>query len=317
MLLAPTHENLLRVVEHLRQGHLAAIPTETVYGLAADAMNPEAIKKIYQLKNRPASNPLIVHIAHAEQLHDWAENIPEITWALAEAFWPGPLTLVLPKKAHIPDIVTGGQNTVALRIPSHPIALEILKLFKGGLAAPSANPYTRISPTTALHVASYFSEDLWIVDGGPTTVGIESTIVACQQDKLILLRQGMISGAQLHEATSLPIITQSEGIKAPGQAALHYAPLKPLQIVDTSLIEEACQKDHTPIIGLIHYSNFISLPKHWQAQQLTLSPEVYAKNLYQLLHQLEASNCEMIWIEAPPHETAYEAIYDRLGRAAN
>lgn len=315
MILTPNSHNLLLAANHLKAGNVVAIPTETVYGLAADAMNPSAVKKIYELKQRPSHNPLIVHLASFGDIATWARKIPDSAKRLAEKFWPGPLTLVLPKQRHVPSIVTGGQDTVALRVPSHPITQQLLAYFGGGLAAPSANPYTRLSPTTAHHVASYFDESLWIVDGGPTIVGIESTIVACLDNGITILRSGMLSAEQIIDTAQCPVLKNSTKIQSPGQAALHYAPRKPLALFSISNLSNFLAQYSEKPIGLIHYSDMNPLPNRWQHLQLPPSPEGYAQRLYAALHHFDQSSCELIMLELPPREPEYEAIFDRIQRA--
>lgn len=194
---------LERIVTRLREGGCVAIPTETVYGLAADAANPRAIEKIFSLKGRPAGRPLSVLLANKTQLSDWATNIPEEAWKLAEQFWPGPLTLVLPKAAHVCDVLTAQQNTIGLRVPAHPIALEILQVFGSGLAAPSANLFQHNPPVAAQEVAEHFPEDLWIVDGGVSKVGVASTIVDCTVFPPKILRAGAISQKEISDIIAL------------------------------------------------------------------------------------------------------------------
>jgi L-threonylcarbamoyladenylate synthase len=187
------------IVDHLRQGECVAIPTETVYGLAADASNPKAINKIFALKGRPESRPLSVLLADKNQMQDWAVNIPEIAWRLASKFWPGPLTLIVPKAPHVSENLTAGQASIGLRVPAHPIALDILKAFAGGLAAPSANLFSQPSPQTVKEVVYYFPNELWIVDGGAASYGIASTIVDCTVSPPRILRQGALASEEIFQ----------------------------------------------------------------------------------------------------------------------
>ena len=189
-------------------GELLALPTETVYGLAANARDDQAVAKVFALKGRPASNPLIIHLASAEQAQDWAREIPAAARQLMDAFWPGPLTLVLPAHAHVSRTITAGQDSVALRVPAHPLALDVLRRFGGGLVAPSANRYMSISPTCAEHVAQQFADsDLLILDGGASAVGLESTIVSLlENDPPRLLREGMLSAAQIEAVLGAPLL---------------------------------------------------------------------------------------------------------------
>ena len=201
---------LAEAVELLRAGELVAFPTETVYGLGADAGNPEALAKIFAAKGRPADHPLIVHVPDVAHLDQWAREIPDAAHLLAQAFWPGPLTLILKRQPTVPDLVTGGQDTVGLRIPHHPLALQLLKAFDGGIAAPSANRFGHISPTTAQHVREELGAAVALVlDGGPCSVGIESTIVDLSRGDPVILRPGMISAAQIDQALHQQVVRHS------------------------------------------------------------------------------------------------------------
>jgi L-threonylcarbamoyladenylate synthase len=231
--------------ERLREGRLVAIPTETVYGLAADARNPEAIAGIYALKGRPASNPLIVHVADAAALTDWAVEVPRAAQDLVAEFWPGPLTLVLSARADVPRIVTAGQDTVALRQPNHPLCLELLRRFGGAVVAPSANRYMSVSPTTAEHVARQFPDsDLLILDGGPCRVGLESTIVSLLPgEPPRLLRRGMLDRSAIERVLGTRLSTDTNGtLRVPGQHVRHYAPTTPAWRFD--LPADAARRDH-------------------------------------------------------------------------
>jgi len=252
--------HITEAVEALKQGQLVAFATETVYGLGADAQNRDAIQKLYALKGRPSKHPVIVHLAEAQQIENWAIQIPAMAWKLANAFWPGPLTLVLPRAGHVLDEVTGGQETVALRVPVHPLAQELLKAFGEGLVAPSANRFGGISPTTAAHVREDFNEDElpWVLDGGTCAVGVESTIVAFEiNGKPKVLRPGMITaeaieavwnnylenscddssigeslaGSRLNYESPQGTPLQSEEIRAPGLLSRHYAPDTQLYLI--------------------------------------------------------------------------------------
>ena len=307
-----------KIVQHLRDGELVAIPTETVYGLAGDASNPEAIKKIFALKQRPLDNPLIVHVENAEAMTQWASPISSSAKALAKFFWPGPLTLILPKAPHVSDLLTASQPSVGLRVPSHPIALEILKAFGGGLAAPSANPFMRISPTTAAHVESFFPDDLWIVDGGETSVGLESTIIDCTVDPPALLRHGMISPEDVLEKTGIHLQLKNEkNAKHAGQFKKHYAPLTSLVLLDSQQLNarwegmSATEKNHA---GLVLIENKLSKAKHRIV--LSSEPNAYARQLYAALHEMDASACNQIFLELPPDLPEWAAVRERLFKAA-
>ena len=230
----------------LRAGNLVAIPTETVYGLGADAKNPKAVQKIYAVKGRPITNPLIIHLASAEAMSDFATDIPAEAFILAKQFWPGPLTLILNKHPSVPSITTGGQDTVALRIPNHPLTLQLLRSFEGGIAAPSANRYGRISPTTTAHVQSELGTDVdYILEGGPCTVGIESTIVHLSNHGPVILRQGGITPSQLMQALGKTLVNQDKTtVTVPGSSVSHYAPQKPLYLLESMAFQKAIQRCH-------------------------------------------------------------------------
>jgi L-threonylcarbamoyladenylate synthase len=310
-----------KAVQLLKTGKLVAIPTETVYGLAADALNPHAVQKIYQAKGRPAHNPLIIHLPDKAAMPSFAIDIPPAAWVLADIFWPGPLTLVLPKHPKVPSLVTGGQETVALRVPQHPVALELLHSFGGGLAAPSANRYGRISPTTAAHVAEELGEHVdFILEGGPCTIGIESTIVYLKEDKASLLRLGNITAQQLANYIELDPTAVHEVI-TPGKALSHYAPNKPLYLLDKEhfwfQVSHCMEKEM--VFAALSFMPPPTLHKNTRvASWLTVSldPLEYAQTLYARLRDLDKAAAQCILVEMPPLEDAWQAILDRLQRAA-
>lgn len=306
----------------LRQGRLVAFPTETVYGLGADARNAEAVRGIFAAKGRPADHPLIVHIAEAAQLDDWATHIPQAARQLAAQFWPGPLALVLPKQAAVPEVVTGGQQTVALRVPGHPVALALLRAFGGGIAAPSANRFCRISPTHAAHVADELGDAVaMILDGGPCQVGVESTIVDLSGTQPRLLRPGHISPAALEavlgQSLLLPEAAPSSDIRAPGMMAVHYAPSTPaLRCAPERLQTQAQALLAThPHIGVLAYQQ--NLPADPRLHILTLPTAAadYAQALYAALRTLDALPLARILVEQPPQTEAWRAVNDRLNKA--
>ncbi|MEE4203962.1 MAG: L-threonylcarbamoyladenylate synthase [Halieaceae bacterium] len=303
-----------KAIAALNAGELVAIPTETVYGLAADASSPTAVRKIFALKGRPPSRPLIVHLPYAEAIDRWASWVPDYARRWASVFWPGPLAMVLPRQSGVLNEVTGGQDTVALRVPDHPLTLALLEAFGGGLAAPSANRYGRISPTTAAHVRDEFgSEAPLILDGGPCRVGIESTIVSCLDDTPRILRPGSISAMALSQAAGVPVLSGAGDthVVVPGQVASHYAPVTPTQLLPhgkTSIW--AGSEVRAGFLG------FHSPPFPVEAQQLlALQPEVAAQQLYAALRQLDDTALETILIEAPPSDPEWEGVWDRLRRA--
>lgn len=292
----------------LKRGDLVVIPTETVYGLAADANQPQAVEKIFHCKKRPHSNPLIVHIADVSQLTDWAVAIPLVAYQLAERFWPGPLTLILHKAPSVSDLITAGQATVALRIPAHPVAQQVLRAFGGGLAAPSANRFTEVSPTLAVHVA--LDEEVLILDGGPAQVGIESTIVDCSGEHVAILRPGMLSAAMISEVVGYEVCYQQAlEIKRPGQHWLHYSPKAEVVLCDHAALT---QWSAMPDTGFMVYSSPLVAVS---CVCLSQDPDAYARDLYAALHRLDKT-CRRIVVELPPHTAAWYAVHERLRKAA-
>lgn len=303
----------------LENNDIVAIPTETVYGLAGNAYNEDAIHKIFTLKNRPHYNPLIVHIKSASYLQQVAKNIPAIALQLADAFWPGPLTLVLEKQDHIPAIVTGGKNTVGVRVPGHPVALALLEALDFPLAAPSANPFGSISPTTAKHVHDYFTDTLeTILDGGPCTKGIESTIIGFENEQPILYRQGSISIEDIEKITGkLEILVHNDNNApaAPGMLSRHYAPNTTTILTDD--IDIAIEQYERYKIGLLLFKNTM-VPDIITAVEVlsnTGDTEEAAKNLYAAMHRLDKQNLDIIIAERLPNAQLGIAINDKLERA--
>jgi len=304
--------NLKKSIQLLQSGGIVAFPTETVYGLGGDAANPVALKKIFSIKDRPADHPLIVHIAELDQLSQWAVDISENALQLAKAFWPGPLTLILKKAPSVLDLVTGGQETIGLRIPNHPMALALLKEWGGGLAGPSANRFGRISPTTASAVQEELGSEVdLILDGGQCTVGVESTIVDARGDSIQILRPGMITVNQIEAIVPHPIFTKKE--KSPrvsGSMASHYAPKTKTRLI-TSPIEvvhfPCALLTHTPWVINKALVNCISMPE---------DPAGYAHQLYHVLREVDKQGLQEILIEAVPDGSEWEAIRDRLKRAS-
>jgi L-threonylcarbamoyladenylate synthase len=290
--------------------------------LGADALNPVAIQKVYKAKRRPATNPLIIHLPHREAMRDWAIRIPENAWTLAKAFWPGPLTLILAKHPRVPLCATGNQQSVGLRVPKHPVALALLEAFGGGVAAPSANRYGRISPTTSAHVREELGDKIdFILEGGPCEVGIESTIVSLLDETPVILREGHISEQMLAKALGLarlPHVRHNihSTLEVPGQHHSHYAPSKPLYLLSRDQFE-AIEDKHIMFNGM-GFSEpnpaFKPYLKHWI--QASLDPAIYAQELYAHLRTLDSSPGEFILVETPPKGAAWLAIYDRLLRAS-
>lgn len=301
----------------LRAGEAIGLPTETVYGLAADASRPEAVRRIFALKGRPADHPLIVHVAGADQLDAWAIEIPDAAQALAARFWPGPLTLILRKQPRVPDEVTGGQATVGLRCPAHPVALELLRAFGGGLAAPSANRFGRISPTTAAHVREEFGDAVPVVlDGGECEVGIESTILDLSGGAPRILRPGRISRAEI-EAIIGPVETGADAHspRASGTLEAHYAPRTPLlMLARAALASEATEQQALGKRVAVLARG--TLPDGVEGLALPADATGYAHGLYAGLRELDARGVNLLLAERPPEGEAWLAVHDRLRRSA-
>ncbi len=333
-------EAILQAVHTLNAGELVAFPTETVYGLGADASNPAAIARLYTLKGRPSDHPVIVHLPHGADAAYWVNGaLPSQARALIDAFWPGPLTLILKRASYIPQVVSGGQESIGLRCPAHPVAQALLQALQDsssmprGLAAPSANRFGRVSPTTAQHVRDEFGAAVSVLDGGACSVGIESTILDLSRAYPVVLRAGQISVAQLAEVLGdLP--KQPNGAetgdraaasqrdeatpRAPGTLKAHYAPRIPLFLLNANEITEALEQ-RTPDerVALIAPE-----PSRWSLHANVVvvaaaaEPQVYAHDLYRLLRQLENAGVQCILVEKPPASLAWAAINDRLSRAA-
>ena len=311
---------LQHAVAILKAGGLVGMPTETVYGLAADAAQPAAVAKVFAAKGRPADHPLIVHVATPAALTDWARDIPSVAYRLAEAFWPGPLTLILKKQPWVPMEVTGGQETVGLRVPGHPVATALLTAFGGGLAAPSANRFGRISPTTAEAVREELGDAVeCVLDGGACEGGIESTIVDCTGEMPTMLRPGLISRARLEAVLHAPIQTgRQQAPRVSGSHAMHYAPETETRLFSSTDLQAAlssCEKEMLPIAVLLCESTPLpaSVPIHYVKMPVTAAG--YAHDLYQTLRSLDQGGFRSIWIESVPKGTEWDAIRDRLKRA--
>jgi L-threonylcarbamoyladenylate synthase len=304
-----------KAIELLQRGEVVAIPTETVYGLAADASNEQAIAKIYATKQRPANNPLIVHIASASQVTEWASEFPPLAQKLAQAFWPGPLTLVLPARAEVSATVRADEPTVALRVPAHPVALALLNDSGLGLAAPSANKYTQLSPTTAAHVEAGLGAEVPVLDGGACQVGIESTIVSVNGDEWQLLRPGMIDASNIATIAGKPAMQQpiTNLPKVPGQHLLHYSPRTPCLLFESrqAMLNYACSK--AGAAALLFGEGESVTDKDFV---LPNDSALAAEHLYAALHTLDAAQADIILIESPPAGAAWDALRDRLQRAA-
>ena len=321
-------EEMDRAAALLAAGGLVAFPTETVYGLGADAENPAAVARIYQAKGRPSDHPVIVHLAPEADLAYWADDIPEQARQLVAAFWPGPLTLILRRAARIPDAVSGGQDTIGLRCPSHPVAMALLRAFKGGrggVAAPSANKFGHVSPTTAQHVRDEFDAEMEsglvgaVLDGGQSDVGIESTILDLSRLAThgpVLLRPGHISADAIAVVIGQqPLAPDEAAPRASGTLDAHYAPRTPVAMQHSD--ELACTVNQLLNAGrrvaLIHYSD---LPPASASVRVPPAPDGYAHALYAALRTMDQVGADLILVEAPPPEPAWVGVNDRLRRAA-
>jgi L-threonylcarbamoyladenylate synthase len=304
--------------EVLLENELIAIPTETVYGLAGNAFSETAIKKIFELKKRPFYNPLIVHLKSASSIYDVAMDIPESALLLADKFWPGPLTLVLKKQEHISDLITAGKKTVAVRVPSHPLALALLETLDFPLVAPSANPFGSISPTNAEHVFNYFGEELKVIlDGGECEKGLESTIIGFENDQPVLYRRGSISTEEIEKIVGKLSITTNNDISpnAPGMLSRHYAPKTDTYL--TNDISDSLKFFKGKKIGLLLFKNPIQNNTIIHQEILSKSGDFTeaAKNLYAAMHRLDKSKLDVIVAERLPDEGLGNTINDKLERA--
>lgn len=315
---------LADAVRALRNGLLVGLPTETVYGLAADARNADAVRKVFAAKGRPADHPLIVHVASASLLEAWASEVPSVAKRLAAAFWPGPMTLILKRQPDVLDVVTGGQGTVGLRVPSHPMALALLKEFGGGVAAPSANRFGRISPTTAKHVIEELGDEVAVVlDGGECEVGIESTIIDLSRGVPVLLRPGRISKEEIArvagEAVFEPDELAAETPRASGTLASHYAPVTPVALLSPMGLYKAAAEARArgETVAVLARTVIDDAPPVGSVWRVAPADAVaYAHRLYASLRWLDQCGAKRILVEAPPASAEWRAVNDRLRRAA-
>ena len=317
--------NIENAKHFLENGEVVGIPTETVYGLAGNALNEDAILKIFKVKNRPFFDPLIIHTNSIERVRDYVSEFPIKAQQLAKAFWPGPLTLLLPKKPIIPDLITSGLERVAIRIPNHPLTLSLLESLDFPLAAPSANPFGYISPTSAAHVEAQLGDKIpYILDGGECQIGIESTIVGFENDEVIVYRLGGISVNEIERIVGKVVVMNhsSSNPTAPGMIMSHYAPMKRLVIVDSLQSAVGSQQSNihsqTSKTGFLAFQNLSNQFKI--ENQLVLSPsgsfEEAAKNLFAYLRLLDGMDIDIIFAELLPEIGLGRAINDRLKRAA-
>ena len=324
---SPDPEAIAAAAAVLRAGGLVAFPTETVYGLGADALHPAAVRRIYEAKGRPAFNPIIVHVASIEDAQRLARHWPAHATRLAQRFWPGPLTLVVPKDIAVPDIVTAGLDAVGIRVPAHPVALALIRAADLPVAAPSANRFTELSPTSADHVAQALGDRIdMLLDGGPANVGIESTVVDLTGPMPRLLRPGMISIASLEEVVG-PVerdIAEPTGEAprlSPGQVDRHYAPRAALQVLSSAELAalsepQAAEELRRLSHGALVYTD-VRLPAGSHVVRLPAQADGYARGLYAALHHLDAAGCDRILVELPPVTPQWNAVHDRLRRAAH
>jgi L-threonylcarbamoyladenylate synthase len=305
---------IANAVEVLRRGGLVAFPTETVYGLGADASSANAVARLYAVKRRPPEHPVIVHFASEQAAFQWAREVPAEAKLLAKRFWPGPLTLILKRAAKAKDFVTGGQESVGLRVPSHPVARQLLKGFGEGVAAPSANRFGLVSPTTAAHVRSDLGQDVDLVlEGGPSEVGIESAIVDLSGEAPVLLRPGRISRQELEKALNVKV--EDKGSAAPrhsGGLERHYAPRTPSRLVPSYDLDKEIGRLKERV-AVLAFSRPDERVDYWL--RMPREPNAYAQKLYGALRELDAAGCAEILVEAPPEAPDWAAVRDRLQRA--
>jgi L-threonylcarbamoyladenylate synthase len=312
-------KDINRVIELLNDQNIVSIPTETVYGLAGNAFSDKAIERIFKLKNRPLFNPLIVHLKSIEQLSQVATDIPAKAMALAQQFWPGPLTLVLKKQSHISDLITAGKNTVAVRVPNHPLTLDLLNKLNFPLAAPSANPFGCISPTKAIHVFNYFENELdAILDGGDCISGIESTIIGFEEEKPILYRLGSISFEEIENTIGevYTNIANDKEIKSPGMLSSHYAPRTTTLLTDD--IKKTAKLHPDKKLGFLLFQKSLESTGDSEVEILSSSGDFReaARNLYSALHRLDNKSLDLIIAEKLPNQGLGRSINDRLIRAS-
>lgn len=317
-----TSQDLLLAKKLLQENKLVAIPTETVYGLAANALESEAVAKIFQAKKRPTFDPLIVHVANISEVSKYVESFPEAAQKLADAFWPGPLTLILPKKNNIPDLVTSGMDTVAIRIPNHPLTLALLETLDFPLAAPSANPFGYVSPTTAAHVKKQLGSKIdYILDGGACEIGIESTIVGFPGGKPYIYRLGGVSLESIEQVIGKVTLQShsNSNPQAPGMLSSHYAPAKPLHLLeDRQEAEKWIRRFPPENIGTIVFDTlFPQIPiKNQIILSKTRNFQEAAQNLFAALRSLDRPDIQLIISEMLPEKDLGRAVNDRLRRAS-
>lgn len=322
-MLQPVHDPdaVQAAAQRLADGELLGLPTETVYGLAARADQDAAVAKIFAAKGRPSDHPLIVHVLDAAAAEPFADHLPATARRLMEAFWPGPLTVIVPRKAGVAEAAAGGHATVALRSPAHPVARAVMAAARAlgvdGLAAPSANRFGRVSPTQARHVVEEFGPGLMVLDGGACEVGIESTIVDCSRARPALLRPGLLARGRIEAVLGEPLADPDAAApKASGTLAAHYAPSARVRLLDAEslALRFATAAASGSLEGVAVYSR-AQLPA-WRWQALPADPAAAAHELFAVLRELDAAGAREIWVEAPPRDPAWDGVRDRLSRAA-
>src|SRR3974390_348379 len=305
----------------LRDGELVSFPTETVYGLGANAQNPAAVRRIFEGKGRPPDHPVIVHLDSPRYLHRWVREVPESAVRLAEVFWPGPLTMVMPRAASVHDVITGGQDTVAIRVPAHPMAQQLLTAFGAGIAAPSANRYGRLSPTRAEHVREELGDAVRVIlDGGECQLGLESTLVSFEEGGVRLLRPGGVPTARLRQVVGELLGGDPGAVpRVPGSPPSHYAPLTPMTIVPTGEIDARAAAASSGGRRVAVLAQRLPLRAHKYVTWINAGrrPEIYGHDLYTNLRTLDKAGCQQILVQAVPEGERWDAIRDRLLRAAS
>jgi L-threonylcarbamoyladenylate synthase len=311
-----TKEIIKKAVAILNKGGLIGLPTETVYGLAGDAKNSLALQKIFTAKNRPLNHPLIVHIGTTAEIHEWAQDISENIQLLIQKFWPGPLTLILNKQPTVSSIITGGQDSIGLRMPRHPLALELLTVFGSGLAAPSANQFGHISPTCPNDVLEELSDKVdLILPGGVAEIGIESTIVDVRTEPYTILRLGAITQAMLETTLKQKVaVGNKHKLHVSGNLPSHYAPYTPVVLLDQAALKKNMLTANKDDIFLLYTNS--DLPKNFKIIQLPKNPEAYAHELYASLRKADHQKAARIIVEKPPTGGLWDAITERLNKAA-
>lgn len=308
----------------IQAGGLVGFPTETVYGLGADASSDTAVAGIFAAKGRPATHPLIVHVADAAQVNDYASSVPPFAARLMQAFWPGPLTVILPRRDGVAAAAAGGQNSIGLRCPAHPVALAFLKACNTGVAGPSANRFGRVSPTTAAHVVGEFGDDLLVLEGGPCAVGIESSIVDCTRGQPVLLRPGVLTRAQLEAACGQPVLDKDavqaigSAPRASGTLESHYAPNAKVRLMDASAMQTALDLLGADAAHIAVYARTILRIQSPNVFYRRMPDDALAtaQQLFSVLRSFDAQGARLIWVETLPVDTEWDGVRDRLGRAA-